>query len=138
MERFEIEGTEVSPSVVLDPFTDSFRISGESRPENARKFFQPVLDWVDSYNQVLFFLKTEKGQDYQKDLVFEFSFDYLNSTSLKFVYDMLKKIEALKPNCTSLKVRWLYEPGDEDMKENGEELAKLIQVPFEIKQESPA
>ena len=132
MEKLFIDSTEFSPLVNLDSSSDIFEIKGESRPENARKFFQPVLDWLDKYNQVLYFMKTDKGSGYAKSLVFTFAFDYLNSTSLKFVYDILKKIEGLQPNATSITINWLYEPGDEDMKDNGEELSKLVKIPFKI------
>jgi hypothetical protein len=132
METLSVPATEFSPAITLDPFTDKYEFRGESRPENARKFFQPVLDWLDKYNQVLFFLKSSKGDEYVKDLEFNFYFDYLNSTSIKFVYDILKKIEALQPNATSIKVFWFFEPGDDDMKENGEELSKMIKLPFVI------
>ncbi|MCC7303345.1 MAG: DUF1987 domain-containing protein [Bacteroidia bacterium] len=134
MEKLHIEATEFSPLIHLDPFSDTLEIRGESRPENARKFFQPVLEWLDNYSKVLYYMKSDKGDAYSKDLLFTFAFDYLNSTSLKFVYDILKKIESLSANATSVTILWLYEAGDEDMKENGEELAKLVKLKFRIEE----
>jgi hypothetical protein len=132
MEPIRISPTETTPRVILDHTADQFEIGGESRPENARKFYGPIIEWFDKYNQFLYWLKNDKGDGYKKDLQISFTFDYLNSTSIKFVYDLLKKIEELKANSTNLRINWHYEPGDEDMKESGEEYARMISLDFNI------
>jgi hypothetical protein len=132
MQPIHLEPTETTPRVVLDPTNDKFEIGGESRPENARKFYGPIIEWFDKYNQFLYWLKNDKGDAYKKELQINFMFDYLNSTSIKFVYDLLKKIEELKGNATALKINWHYEAGDEDMKESGEEYARMIPLDFNI------
>jgi hypothetical protein len=132
MEPINIAPTETTPKVVLDHTSDKFEIGGESRPENARKFYGPIIEWFDKYNQFLYWLKNDKGDAYKKELQITFNFDYLNSTSIKFVYDLLKKIEELKTNSTGVKIHWHYENGDEDMKESGEEYARMIQLEFNI------
>lgn len=134
MQAILIAATETSPKVEFDPTTDKFEISGESRPENARKFYGPLIEWLEKYNQFLYWLKNDKGASYRKDLSINFRFDYLNSTSIKFVYDLLKKMEELKPNATSIKINWYYEAGDDDMKESGEEYARMIMLEFNIAQ----
>ena len=128
MEPIKIEPTETTPRVTLDHTSDKFEISGESRPENARKFYGPIIEWFEKYNQFLYWLKNDKGTGYKKEIVVDFSFDYLNSTSIKFVYDLLKKIEELKANATSIKINWHFDQGDEDMKESGEEYARMVSV----------
>ena len=132
MEAIKIEATETTPRIFLDPTSDKFELGGESRPENARKFYGPIIEWFDKYNQFLYWLKNDKGDSYRKDLQINFNFEYLNSTSIKFVYDLLKKIEELKTNATSVKINWNYEKGDEDMKESGEEYARMISIDFNI------
>src|ERR1051325_414051 len=134
MQPIKIDATETTPGVVLDHTTDTFVIGGESRPENARKFYGPIIEWFDKHNQFLYWLKNDKGDAYKKDIRIDFRFDYLNSTSIKFVYDLLKKIEELKSNATSLKINWQYESGDDDMKESGEEYARMLGLDFEIKE----
>ena len=49
MEKFIIEPTANSPRIVLDPEKRTFEFSGESRPENVRKFYLPVLEWLEAY-----------------------------------------------------------------------------------------
>ena len=49
MDALRIDATEFTPEVIMDPSTNSFEITGESRPENAGKFYQEILDWLDTY-----------------------------------------------------------------------------------------
>ena len=134
MEKIILEPTELTPGVKLDAATNRYEMWGESRPENARKFYQPILDWFDQLNKELYYLKSEAEEDVLKRTVeVKFSFDYLNSTSIKFVYELLKKISELKTNCSDVLVTWMYEPGDEDMKESGEEYSNMVDVKFNIK-----
>ena len=44
MEKLIIEATGNSPRIVLDPESRNFEFSGESRPENVRKFYLPILE----------------------------------------------------------------------------------------------
>lgn len=132
MEAIHLAASETTPKVELDHTTDKFEIGGESRPENARKFYGPIIEWFDKYNQFLYWLKNDKGAGYKKDIVVDFHFDYLNSTSIKFVYDLLKKIEELKTNATSATINWYFDAGDEDMKESGEEYSRMVGMTFNI------
>ena len=49
MEKLIIEPTLNSPSVILDPADNRFEFSGESRPENVRNFYMPVLEWLEKF-----------------------------------------------------------------------------------------
>jgi hypothetical protein len=49
MEKLIIEATVNSPRIVLDPDEQSFEFSGESRPENVRNFYLPVLEWLEKF-----------------------------------------------------------------------------------------
>jgi len=50
MEKLIIEATVNSPRIVLDPEEKKFEFSGESRPENVRNFYLPVLEWLEKYD----------------------------------------------------------------------------------------
>ena len=49
MDALKIEGTDDSPAINLDPENNTFQFSWKSLPENPTGFYQPVLDWLDSY-----------------------------------------------------------------------------------------
>jgi len=132
MNPIQLERTDTTPEVCLDHVNRVFYIRGESRPENTRKFYEPILTWLDSYNGILYFVSDQNKNAAELDLTFEFYFEYLNSSSIKFLFDILMKIDALKSNAANIKILWKYDEGDEDMKDNGEELKDMINLPFEM------
>ena len=130
MDALIIDQTEFSPKVVLDPGNKRFEFSGESRPENAGKFYEPVVKWLEVFYKELNTLKTSGGTTYP--ITINFSLDYFNSTSAKHLLDVLKQLDLIKKAQIDVVIKWHYHEMDEDMKESGEEFSKLIEVPFEF------
>jgi hypothetical protein len=128
MEKFIIESTANSPRIVLDPENRTFEFSGESRPENVRKFYLPVLEWLEAYTGSL-----EDLQDDQRkfDLQCQFNFEYFNSTSAKYILDIFKSLNAINALGVGLDIKWLYEEDDEDMLEVGQEMSRMSKLSFE-------
>jgi len=128
MEKFIIEPTANSPRIVLDPEKGTFEFSGESRPENVRKFYLPVLEWLEAYTGSL-----EALQDDQRkfDLQCQFNFEYFNSTSAKYILDIFKSLNAINALGVGLDIKWLYEEDDEDMLEVGQEMSRMSKLSFE-------
>lgn len=126
MDALIIESTEVSPKIIFDPENNIFEISGESRPENVRKFYDPIINWLDEYGRILL----QKKED--KSTLFTFKFEYFNSSSAKFIMDILKKIESLHLKGIKFSINWYYDEGDEDMEETGGEFARIIEIPFKF------
>ena len=131
MNALTIEPTEFSPEVLLDPDKNKFVISGESRPENAGKFYQQILKWLDDYYSLRYWKDTQFGGD-DAAAVFEFRFEYFNSTSAKFLLDILKKIKKYREDNVNVNVKWYYDEPDIDMKDSGEEFSKMTGMPFEL------
>ena len=136
MNPLEITRTEDSPAVNFDFETHSYKMEGESRPENAGIFYKPIIKWVRDLKAHLFFV-ADMNKDipgYRKDLNFEFSFEYLNSTSLKFIFDLMKEIENLNDTRHTVRITWYYHKDDELMKENGEDFAHLMKSEVVLKE----
>ena len=72
MEAMIIEATEFSPGVVLDSKAHKFEISGDSRPENTGKLYEPIIKWIEQYQSVLYWQKNTFGK--QTKMIFEFKF----------------------------------------------------------------
>lgn len=123
MEKLIIEQGEFTPSVTLDHEAYKFVISGDSRPENASNFYTPILNWLDDFKPLA---------DKSRRFVFEFKFDYFNSTSAKFIMDIFKYLNDLASMGYDVLIKWNFYVEDEDMKETGEEFAQLINVPIEL------
>lgn len=130
MDALILEPTEFAPKVVLDPVANKFEISGESRPENAGKFFEPIIKWLEQYQSVLFYQKGQAGK--ANKVTFDFSLDYFNSTSAKHILDILKHLDNYYNEGYDVLIRWFYIMEDEDMRDSGEEFSKLISVPIEF------
>ena len=128
MEKLIIEPTANSPRIALDPETRNFEFSGESRPENVRKFYLPVLEWLEAYTT-----EQEKAKDNDRTsgLLCQFNFEYFNSTSAKYILDIFKSLNAISSLGIDLEIKWLYEEDDEDMLEVGQEMSRMSKLPFE-------
>jgi len=131
MNALLIEPSDFSPKVVFDPVKNLFEVSGESRPENTSKFYVPILEWLQQYQNVLYWEKDKFGQSAAK--TFEFKFDYFNSTSAKFIMDVLMQLDKMAQDGFNINAKWYYDKRDEDMKESGEEFSKLLKkLPMEF------
>jgi hypothetical protein len=120
-EKLYIDKTEDTPEINFDLSVGSFSIRGRSLPENAYNFYKPLIEFLQSaINQI------NSGTN------FEFHLDYFNSSSGRFIYEMLTIIES-KASTDSLKINWIVDKDDELMIEKGEELQSLLDLKFEIK-----
>lgn len=117
-----IEETQDTPKVVFDRKTGVFEISGRSLPENAIKFYTPVLQWLESYSAAP-----------NKTTCFEFKLDYFNSASTKKIFEIVTMLENMSMNNVSVLINWYYSKDDELIKSKGEELKEMVEVNFEIK-----
>ena len=128
MEKLIIEATGNSPRIVLDPESKNFEFSGESRPENVRKFYLPILEWLETYTK-----EQEKLKDGERTsgLECQFNFEYFNSTSAKYILDIFKSLNAINALGIGLDIKWLYEEDDEDMLEVGQEMSRMSKLSFE-------
>lgn len=128
MEKLIIEATVNSPRIVLDPEEKKFEFSGESRPENVRNFYLPVLEWLEKYARKQSDLD-EPERTPALDCLFDF--EYFNSTSAKYILDIFKSLNTLHSLGINLDIKWFYEEDDEDMLEVGEEMSRMSKLKFE-------
>jgi hypothetical protein len=126
MRKLVIDQTGSSPRVVLDPEKRVFEISGESRPPDVGGFYGDIITWMDDYSGHL--LKSQESRD---PIVFNFDFEYFNSSSAKYILDFCKQIASIRSKGRDIEVRWHYEDDDMDMLEVGREMSRMARVPFE-------
>lgn len=129
MEGLFIESTPISPRISFDTKERKFLIAGESRPENAGRFYSPVLEWIKKYCSI------ELNVNKTQPLVFDFRLEYFNSTSAKFILDIIKELEEAAKKGTNITCNWHFNKQDEDMKEAGKEFKKLSEAPFNLVEE---
>lgn len=128
MEALLISQTDDSPEIILDPHLKIFKISGESRPENPALFYGKVLSWLKEYGKVLYWVRDNSDTVPGFDL--EFEMDYFNSSSAKFLMDIILYVKELNNSGYTTKVVWICDSLDEDMMEAGCEFEQLIDFKF--------
>ena len=120
MDVINIQGTDDTPSVVLDKDKGHFEISGRSLPEDVNMFYEPILEWIDKYAEA----PNERTE-------FNFKLEYFNTASSKVILDILLKFEEIAESGKDVVIKWHYHEDEEDMLEAGEEYADIVEVPFD-------
>jgi hypothetical protein len=62
----------------------------------------------------------------------QLGFEFINTTSIKWVYAILKELARIPDMASRAKITWFYEEGDEDMCDLGFILRSLVECPFTI------
>lgn len=94
-------------------------IMGRSIPEDPGAFYRPVYAWVSEYS----------AGHIEKSTI-DFGFEYINTSSTKWIFNILKELAGMQDVAENVRVTWYYEQGDEDMCELGFILRSLIECPF--------
>lgn len=123
MEPLIIKATDESPGINFDKDLGKFMIFGKSYPEEVRRFFDPVLLWLEQY-----------AHEPNDETRFEFRLEYYNSATatmlLEILYILEKIIDDMNKKVTII---WNYLEADDDMLDTGKEYAEMINIPFEFK-----
>ncbi|MDA3953234.1 MAG: DUF1987 domain-containing protein [Bacteroidales bacterium] len=114
MKDLIIKETEKTPSVALNT-NGVFKIEGRSIPEDAATFFKPILEWTKDFTS--------------DEIRVDIKLEYFNTSSSKFILEMLRILENNGENKNIL-VNWFYEEGDLDVLESGQYFESIIGIPF--------
>jgi len=109
-----------SPKVILDPAANKFHISGRSFPENAKKFYEPIIDWFD-----------ELGKD-GVTINVEFEMYYVSSSSIITILELIKKLDEMNSSNCTVGITWLYDDEDDDIIKIGEDYSKIAKLPITL------
>lgn len=121
MNPLVIEAQIDSPEVSFNPITNVFSISGISHPENAKEFYQKIENWLDEYFESI-------RNNEPKKLVVDLNYKYINSTSYKYLKEVMVKISRYTATLIDVEVIWNYLEEDEDMLNEGIVLCELPDV----------
>lgn len=114
-----IEKTVDTPLIQLED--GLIKMEGQLMPENVLIYFKSVDEWIHNY--------LNKPAEFTK---IDLDFSYLNSCSTKHICDLLKLFDAKYKDGYDAKIIWTYEEGDDTVKEIGDDLESLINIPFEF------
>ncbi len=127
MDKLVLNSTIFTPKVILDHEKHFIEISGESRPNDVREFYGPIIQWMNDFSESL-----PDTVENSKHVVSHFNFNYFNSASAKCILDICKVLARIRSKGTAVSVKWYYVRGDDDMMETGREMEMIVNIPFEL------
>ncbi|WP_406541488.1 DUF1987 domain-containing protein [Clostridium ljungdahlii] len=99
MNNFMVESTKSTPYVEFSPEYNELIFKGESYPENAYSFYEPIYKLIDEY-----FINFQK-------LTVNFQLSYINTSSIKCLIILFDKLNTNYKNGKEIITNWYY---DED------------------------
>jgi hypothetical protein len=123
MNKLYIEQTKSTPEIDFNPEDNILKIKGQSYPENAFKFYEPLFKWIDE------FLEESRGEI---AIEINFKMPYINSSSLKCIMMLLDKFEEAYSKGKNVAINWHYDPENESSLECAEEFKDDLTLPFNL------
>lgn len=121
MNDLELAQTPSTPAVRMNRTDGRVFMAGDSYPENPFEFFQPIIDWIDT------FLKENS-----RPLAFDLELIYLNTSSIRAMMDIFDRLEEAHQDGRQVNVLWSYDPDNERVGELAEEFKEDCTFPFAI------
>lgn len=103
--------------VSFDSSQGILEFSGISIPENADAFFQPVYNWLEKLQA-----------SHKSDVTVRINLTYFNTSSVRHLLIILKTLITGFPE--RIRIEWIYESDDEEIRERGEQLSEVVKFPF--------
>jgi len=116
-DSFISEPTKRTPWMIMEP--GKIFIMGRSIPDDPGSFYRPVREWFSKY-----------ALDYTGKSKIEIGFEYINTSSTKWMYLIFKELSEMKGLSKNARITWYYEHGDEDMSELGFIFRSVVDCPF--------
>ena len=121
MENLVREGSFKLPTLSLNADSGVLDIEGKSIPERTAEFYDPILAWIDEY------VKSP-----QEETTLNIKLEYCNSSSTRYLMDILDRFENLFKAGKKVAINWYYEEDDEDMLDLGESYSVPLSVPINL------
>ena len=118
MDDLKIEATKSTPGIFFDAQRGVLDIKGKSYPENAAKFYGPVLDWVGAW------LDSTEDSNVRVNV----EIIYLNSSSSKAFLNLFGILDRRAQTGRSVEINWYYHEENETALECGEEFIEDLEA----------
>ncbi|MBN1415604.1 MAG: DUF1987 domain-containing protein [Bacteroidales bacterium] len=96
-------------------------ITGHSRLEDPSLFYEEFINLLE-----------ECINDFKTYITLDFRFEYLNTSSSKWLFHILKNLQNKYQGKKIITVNWMYEKDDDALLEAGEVFQSLLSLPFNI------
>jgi len=112
MDNLAIPATDITPTIDFNSDTHVLKLSGESYPENAMRFFEPVVAWVKEF--------LNAGND--RSITVSFHFTMFNSSTAKILLDIIHELNEAADSEELVTVIWIYDEINDLIEEFGIDL----------------
>ena len=109
------------PTVTVKDRLKKVEIKGHSRMTDPGEFYEQLRDKLEK----LFY-------SFNKTLVIDIQFEYINTGSSKWLYHVLSHLQDLYMKGGLIEINWYFESDDEVIQEAGEVLQSLIALPINL------
>ena len=117
MENITIEPTK--KSLEVECASGYFKLSGNSILSDPRKFFKPIVEWVEEYIK-------EPAEKTNIDLKLE----YVDTASVQSVFDIMRMFKPLQEMKKEVAVNFYFEFDDPELLELGEIMEGRLGIKF--------
>ncbi len=114
----QVEEGRFTPYICLDPTNNHYDIRGKCFPENSKKFFEPIIEWIGD------------NLSGSNEVVLTIDLDYVSSSSNIGLILMFKKLLEVVGH-ENLSILWRYEDGDDEGLKTGEALSEALEFTFQ-------
>ena len=117
MENIKIEPTKKSLEVECSP--GYFKLSGNSILSDPRKFFKPIVEWIEAY--------LKEPQDLT---TVDLKLEYVDTASVQSVFDIMRMFKPLQEDGKEVAVNFYFEFDDPELLELGEIMEGRLGIKF--------
>ena len=117
MEALNINASERKLAVSLDPVTGKLSFTGRSLPEDAKAFFNPIVNWLHDYALA----PAERTECSLK-------MEYFNSSSRKCFVDVFRMLDSIREAGHKVVIIWYYEEDDDELLDIGEKYQSIYKM----------
>lgn len=130
MQKLYIAPAKNTPEIKLSPEENLFLLSGHSAPEDVRALYYPVIEWFANYAAEL--RDNPATHTGENPLVLKIDLRYFNSSSAKFLYDIIIELKNIHQTGIPISIEWYYEHDDNDMFDAGRDISDIAGLRFEF------
>jgi hypothetical protein len=120
MENINIQGSRKVPTVLLNPRKGVFELKGNSIPEDAGKFYQPIVDKLEEY-----FGSPHPVTQFNIHLL------YYNTSTSKWLLNIFRLAKKYMEMGHEINIKWYYDEDDEVIQEAVLDYEKILEVPIQ-------
>jgi hypothetical protein len=120
MENYIIKETKSTPSIDFSLMENKLSFKGESYPENAYNFYEPLYEVLGKYLEF----------NSKDALVVDFQLSYINTSSIKCLILLFDKLNTSYKNGKNIIINWYYDEENGFDYDMGQDFKMGIDIPF--------